>query len=288
MENIKVIGIDLGATNIRAATVGQGLASDIVSKRITSNGSMQVVLEDVFSVIDTLINEEIKAIGIGVPSVVDVDEGIVYDVQYIPSWKEVPLKRILQECYQIPVFVNNDANCFAAGEFYFGVLNGASSLVGLTIGTGLGAGIIVNKKLYAGYNCGAGEIGFFPYLDNILEYYCSGSFFTNLHGLDGMQVFKDAQSGDSTALQLYSELGAHIGNAIKYVMYSFDPEVIVLGGSVSSAFSFFESTMYDQLKTFPYQKSVERITIKPSSLQNGAILGAAALYHDSLTNKILP
>src|SRR5438105_12306998 len=107
MNKKKVIGIDLGATNIRGACVSENDISEIKSQRIRSNGTEQEVLDDVFALVDTLINDDVKAIGIGVPSVVDVEEGIVYDVQYIPSWKEVHLKKHMEERYRIPVFVNN-------------------------------------------------------------------------------------------------------------------------------------------------------------------------------------
>jgi glucokinase len=282
MSNIKVIGIDLGATNIRGAIVENNTIGNIVSQRIKSDGSVEDVLNDIYTVVDALLqNDTTSAIGIGVPSVVDVAEGIVYDVQYIPSWKEVHLKKLMQERYNIPVYVNNDANCFAVGELYFGKGKGVDSMVGVTLGTGLGTGIITHGKLYAGYNCGAGEIGLFPYIDNILEYYCSGSFFNNVYGLDGVQVFKDAQAGDARALELYAELGTHVGNAIKMVMYAYDPELIILGGSVSHAFDYFKDTMWQVIKTFAYTKTLERVKIEISELQNSGIIGAAALYYDN-------
>jgi glucokinase len=138
MTGAKVIGIDLGATNIRGAVVSGNSLSDIVAVRIHSDGEVEDVLGDIYHVVDRLIREGVEAIGIGVPSVVDVEEGIVYDVQYIPSWVEVPLKKILESRYGKPVFVNNDANCFALGEYYFGKGRGAGSMIGLTLGTGLG------------------------------------------------------------------------------------------------------------------------------------------------------
>lgn len=280
MDN-KIIGIDLGATNIRGAVVTGDTLSDIVSARIHSDGSVEEVLNDVYQVVDALIDDSIKAIGIGVPSVVDVKEGIVYDVLYIPSWKEVHLKKLMEDRYHIPVFVNNDANCFAVGEYHFGKGKGVDSMIGLTLGTGLGAGVIINNKLYAGFNCGAGEFGLFNYLDNILEYYCSGSFFQNVYQLDGVQVFEDAKKGNKRALELYAELGTHIGHAIKMVMYAYDPQLIILGGSVRHAYSFFEKTMWEQIKTFVFTKSAERIRVEASALQNSGILGAAALYYDA-------
>ena len=183
--------------------------------------------------------------------------------------------------YHKRVFVNNDANCFAVGEYYFGKGRGVASMVGLTIGTGLGGGLIINERLFAGYNCGAGEIGLLPYRDNILEYYCSGSFFKNVHGLDGVKVFEAAGRGDASALALYSELGVHVGQAIKTVMYAYDPELIVLGGSVSQAYAWFRETMSAAVRTLVYAKSAERIRIEVSELKNSGILGAAALYYDA-------
>jgi glucokinase len=281
MTDTKVIGIDLGATNIRGAVVeGQSL-SDIVSTRIHGDGTVEDVLGDIYHVIDAFISPAIAAIGIGVPSVVDVPDGIVYDVQYIPSWVEVPLKRILESRYHKPVFVNNDANCFALGEHYFGKGREAASMIGLTLGTGLGGGVIINNKLFAGHNCGAGEIGLLPYKDNVLEYYCSGSFFRNLYNLDGVKVFEDAKEGSARALELYAELGTHVGQAIKATMYAYDPQLIVLGGSVSQAYSLFSKTMWATIRTFAYAKSAERIRIEVSELANSGILGAAALYFDA-------
>jgi glucokinase len=281
MKNDKIIGIDLGATNIRGAVVSGDAVSEIVSRRIHIKGTEEEVLEDVYRVIDQLLITDVKAIGIGVPSVVDVARGIVYDVVHIPSWKEVHLKEILEARYHIPVFVNNDANCFALGEHYFGKGKGIENMIGVTLGTGLGAGIIVNNHLYAGINCGAGEFGMVDYLDQNYEYYASGSFFSNVHALDGENVFKKAKAGDAASLQLYGELGTHLGNAIKMVMYTYDTALIILGGSVPAAFDFFEKAMWERINTFGFPKSIELLQIKPSELANSGILGAAALYYDA-------
>jgi glucokinase len=277
----KVIGIDLGATNIRGAVVNGEDISEIISRRVQTKGTELQVLNDVYSLIDALIDGEVKAIGIGVPSVVDVKLGIVYDVIHIPSWKEVHLKELLENRYHIPVFVNNDANCFALGEHYFGKGKGVEDMVGLTIGTGVGAGIIINNHLYAGKNCGAGEFGMVDYLDHNYEFYSSGSFFQNVYGLNGEEVYKNARNGDAQALKLYAEMGKHLGNAIKMIMYTYDTGLIILGGSVPAAFDFFEEAMWERIKTFEFPKSIEQLEIKTSALENSGILGAAALYYDA-------
>jgi glucokinase len=280
MKSNNIIGIDLGATNIRGAIISGNEISEIKSQRIKSNGTEEEVLHDVFNLIDSLINHDITAIGIGVPSVVDTEVGIVDDVVYIPSWKEVHLKKILEERYKIPVLVNNDANCFALGEYYFGKGKGYNSVIGLAIGTGVGAGIIINNKLYEGANCGAGEFGICDYLDKVYEYYCSGSFFKNVYNLDGEKVFMQAKEGDETALKLYAEMGIHLGNAIKLILYTYDPQLIILGGSVANAYQFYKETMWQRIKTCVFTKTAERIKIEISELKNSGILGAASLYYN--------
>lgn len=288
MKDIKIIGIDLGATNIRGAIVIDGHISKITSKRVQTEGTQEQVLEDVYSLIDTMMDDEVTAIGIGVPSVVDVQQGIVYNVIHIPSWKEVHLKELLESRYHIEVFVNNDANCFALGEYYFGEGQGFDHLIGLTIGTGLGAGIIINKNLHLGKNCGAGEFGMVDYRDHNYEYYCSGSFFMNVYRLNGEEVFEKAKNGDQQALHLYQELGVHLGNAIKMILYTYDPELIIFGGSVTSAFDLFQEAMWEQIKTFGFPKSTEQLQIKRSTLENSGILGAAALYDHSIKEPTPP
>jgi glucokinase len=255
---------------------------NIQSKKINSTGTVDDVLADFYLLIDTLIDTEVLAIGIGVPSVVDLEKGIVYDVQHIPSWKEVHLKEILEAKYKIPVFVNNDANCFALGEFHFGKGKDKKNMIGLAIGTGLGAGAIVNKHLFAGANCGVGEFGMVDYLDHNYEYYASGQFFSHKYNLDGEVVFELAKAGDLPAQQYYAELGIHLGNAIKLIMYTFDASYIVLGGSVRHAYPYFQKSMWDRINTFAYEHSIKNLTIELSDLENAAILGAAGLYYDQL------
>jgi glucokinase len=276
----KIIGIDLGGTHVRAGVVSEGRLENIASVRIPSDGAVDEVLRVIFQLVDPLIDENIKAIGIGVPSVVDVEKGIVYDVQNIPSWKVVELKKLMEERYRLPVLINNDANCFALGEKYFGKGQKAHSLIGLTIGTGLGAGIIINDKLYPGLNTGAGEFGCVDYLDKYYEYYASGQFFENCYHTNGEVVFQKAQSGDPLSIMILEELGTHIGNAIKMILYTYCPELIILGGSISKSYSFFEKTMWERIHTYIYSNTLEHFHLEISELENGGVLGAAALYYD--------
>ena len=238
-------------------------------------------MEELYQLTDQIIIPDVKSIGIGVPGLVDIKNGMVYDVVHIPSWKEVPLKKIMQERYGVPVFINNDANCFALGEYYFGQSKQVDSMIGLTIGTGLGSGLIINQKLYNGKNGGAGEFGMVDYLDKCYEYYAAGQFFKNVHNVSGELVFEDAKNGNITALKMYDEMGAHLGNFIKILLYSLDVDLIVLGGSVRHAMPFFTKMMWQQIETFAFKKSLKNLEIKVSELENAGVLGAAYLQYDS-------
>jgi glucokinase len=279
---MSIIGVDLGGTNVRAGLVESGRLAGVETAAVHGDGPEKAVLEDIFGVIDPLIGAGIEGIGVGVPSVVDLKEGIIYDVQNIPSWKKVPLKALLEERYRLPSYVNNDANCFAAGEKHFGKGKPYDNFVGLILGTGLGAGIIANGRLFSGANCGAGEFGMLPYKDRNFEYYACGQFFTNIHGMSGKALAERARKGDAAALAVFDEFGDHLGQAMKAVLYAADPEVVILGGSVSKSYALFKDAMWKAMQDFAYSITLRKIRIEISETENIAILGAAALYLDAL------
>lgn len=281
MKEKNILGLDLGGTNVRAGLVRNQQLGQVSSIKINPNGSVDEVLAQICGLIDESKPENLDGIGIGVPSVVDIEKGIVYDVQNIPSWKEVPIKSIMQERYSTPTFVNNDANCFALGEKYFGKGVGYQSIIGLILGTGFGGGVIVDGKSYAGVNCGAGEFGMIPYLDSIYEHYCSGQFFTKNFQQTGEEVFQRAVRDEEEALKVWTEYGRHLGNGIKTILHAYDPEIIILGGSVRKALRFFEQSMWESIESFTYSNSIKRLKIEVSELDHIAILGAAALYYDA-------
>lgn len=284
-----VIGVDMGATKINVGLVSN---NEVQIKNLFAFDSQQSqtdIISDLMDGISELMTDSVVGIGIGVPSLVDVETGTVYDVQNIPSWKEVPLKKLLEERYNIPVCVNNDANCFAIGEKYFGAGKDIHNFVGLTLGTGLGGGIVIHDQLYSGRNCGAGEFGSVPYKDYIFESYCSGKFFKNDEDLNGKIISERARKNDPEAISIFNEYGTHLGELILTVLYSLDPDAILLGGSVCHDFKFFEKSMWEKISEFPYKRSIERLQILPSALVDSAVLGAAALYFDAIASgKVTP
>ena len=273
------IGVDLGGTKVHTAKIVEQSCEKACRLLIPKNGTEQEVLNVIIDAIAQVIDHDVEAIGIGVPSLVDQQLGIVYDVQNIPSWKKVYLKELLEIHFGCPVYVNNDANCFSLGELYFGAGKETNSFIGLTIGTGIAGGIIINNKLYNGFNTGAGEFGMLAYLEENFEYYCSGQFFENVHSISGQEAFEKANSGDLATLSMYTDFGKHLGNLIIQVLYTYDPELIILGGSVSKAYSFFKKGIYSSLEQFAFQHSISNLKIVVSDDSDIAVKGAAALCY---------
>ena len=281
-----IVGIDMGGTQIRAAQILDGKPERTIAGSVSATEAAEVILEELFTITDQVMDSTVKAIGIGVPSVVDVEKGIVYDVQNIPSWKEVHLKKYMEARYKVPVMVNNDANCFALGEKYFGQGKAYETFVGLNLGTGLGAGILIDGRLYAGPNCGAGEFGMVAYKEHFYEYYTSGQFFKNCHNTSGQTVYTKARKGDPEALAIWEEFGLHLGNAIQMILYCYDTDCIILGGSISKAYRFFKDSMWAQVRRFAYPRSLEHLRVPISKLAHSGVLGAAALYYNEMFTKI--
>ena len=273
-----IIGIDLGGTWIKVGRILNEQLVETKKTRTPDTTKEEVVTKAIIDSIKQVIQPTTEAIGIGIPSVVDREKGIVYDVCNIPSWKEVPIKEILEKEFGIPVFVDNDANCFAIGERIYGKGKDYSHFVGIAMGTGLGAGIVQNGRLLQDANCGSGEFGIVPYLDSDYEHYCSGMYFEGINK-DGQQVFEAAKAGDGEALEIMNELGVHVGNVVKLVVSAIDPQMIVFGGSVAQSFQFFKESMFNELKNYPFQNSIRNLKLEVSDMDNPAILGAAALCY---------
>lgn len=272
-----ILGVDLGGTSIQLGVLDDGILINRNAFPSPSHDDEVTSLRFLIDCIKTIITPQVKGIGIGVPSIVDVERGIVYDVVNIPSWKEVPLKSILEQEFGIPVFVNNDSNCFALGELYFGQGKGYNHIIAITLGTGVGAGVIIDGKLYDGQNTGAGEIGCITYLEQNFEYYCASNYFEHFYHTTGKKVFQLAELGNQDALQIWNEFGHHLGMLIQTVLYTYDPQVIILGGSISKAYRYFEESMKQSLETFSYPSALQNLLIKISDNEDVALLGAAGL-----------
>lgn len=270
------LSIDLGGTNIRIAQVENGKCLQKKTVACLAQQDASTVLEQLFQLIEALKNEQVDGIGIGVPSIVDSEKGIVYNVANISSWTEMHLKEVLEEKFGIPVAVNNDSNCFTLGESLFGAGKAYANVVGVTIGTGIGAGVMINHQLYGGQYMGAGEIGSLPYLDADFEHYCS-SFFFKRYNVTGAFIADKAKLGDQVAMEIWREFGMHLGNMMKAILYSYAPQAIILGGGIVAAFPFFKNAMIAEMDSFPYKVILKNVRVIASQNEESSLLGASAL-----------
>ena len=272
-----VIGVIFGGKHLSAARIENGVIADIVHREVNNREAEEVILSEIIHTINSVYTDSVAGIGVGVPSLVDVKHGIVINPTNIPSWHKVHLKDILEEQFNVPVYINNDANCFALGEKYFGVAKDYENIAGITIATGFGVGIIINGKLYSGRNAGAGEFCSIPYRDHDYEYYCSTKYFEEKYGLKNEILLARAKKRDKIALAIYELFGMDLGNAIKTIMYALDPDAIVIGGIMAEAYDFYKEAMLKTVNSFIYKGTVKNIKIFKSTEANIPVYGAAAL-----------
>lgn len=277
-KKMKITGLDIGGTKIHIGEVQEGKILKDIKFSTSSGAPKEQVLEEIVAGLEEIMSKDSAGIGIGVPGLVDEDRGIVYNVQNIPSWRKVFLKDYLENHFNKPVYITNDANTFAAGEKMYGKGRDYKNFVGITLGTGIGTGIIINNQVYSGTYSGAGEFGGIPYLDKTLEDYSSGKFFKQEMGIPGRKVLALAQQGDKKALETFEKYGTHVGNAIKIMLFSISPEAVFLGGSVSKCFEYFKDSMRKSIDEFPYKIITQDLVIERSGIANGSILGSAALF----------
>jgi glucokinase len=272
-----ILGLDIGGTGIKGGILIKGHLEDIRTIPTPALESKAIILETIASFIETYNHYDFVGIGIGIPGLVDTQEGIVLGLANIPSFQHVELKKFLVDRFSKPVFVNNDANCFAIGVHKYGVGKPFKNLVGITLGTGTGGGIVINGHLYSGLFSAAGEWCSAPYLDHNFEYYCSGKFFHNFYHSKPKVLSKQALAGDPVALQAFEEFGKHLGELLKMIMYSLAPEAIVLGGSIRKTYPLFKKSLFKTLATFAYPSVLANLQILISELDETAIHGAVAL-----------
>lgn len=274
-----VLGIDLGGTNLCLGIIENGVVKERISvPSFQPSATLEETLEYLAEQIGKVLTPEIEKIGIGVPTVVDVHRGIVYEAANIPSWTEVHLKDFLEARFGLPVSVNNDANCYAMGAYgKYPEDAKPEALVAMTLGTGLGVGIVDNGRLICGVNCGAGEIGYLGYNGGCLEEFCSKQFFAK-YNADSYELSLAAQAGDPEAIKLFKEFGRHLGYAVSIVMFAYDPSHVVFGGGIANALPLFKDSIMEYLReNFPLSKSVDKLTIDAQTSIDTPILGASLI-----------
>jgi glucokinase len=247
----RLIGVDVGGTKVSVAVLTGSKLSEPRVAPTERSGSDALLDQLVSAVEDAAGDDGVAAVGLGVPSVVDWESGRVRSSVNIPL-KDVPLREVLSDRLGVPVFVDNDASVAALAE---AEASGARDLVMLTVGTGVGGGVILDGRLFRGTTGAAPELGHwiigadletgepeqrdrFPQPGS-LEALASGTALDALardRGFeDGRAVVEAAQDGDENACEVITLLGRRLGVGIANAINAFDPEVVAIGGGVSAA-----------------------------------------------------
>ncbi len=277
LNHLKTLGIDIGGTNIDLGLVAAGQLLEKKSFEVDNFKDRQELLDQLITTIGSFDLKGVRGIGLGVPGIIDPDKGFIHDLQNLPMWYKLPLAEILNKEFSLPVKLNNDAGCYALGHAHYGQGRLYKNFVALTLGTGLGLGIIINGTLYSGMMAGAGEIGMLPYEAGIVEDYAASAFFVRHYGQSAKALYDQARQNSEMAVEAFNHYGLHLGNAIKIVMSMYAPEAIIIGGSIAKAYPFFWQSMKKAISNFEYTQQLDNTVVVAAQHQDMGVMGAAAL-----------
>ena len=305
-----VIGVDLGSTKISTAisTIEGNILANVVLPTKAEEGEAAVLGRIVQSIDEVIVGsstsiDEIEAIGIGSPGPLDAKKGIIITTPNLP-FKDYNLVQPLKEKYNIPVYLDNDANAAAIGEYMFGAGKGKNSIVYFTVSTGVGGGAVLDGKVYRGHTSNALEIGHTTVDPNgprcncgnlgCLEAMSSGTAIakkgkeavstnveTSLKKHDTVtsyEVFKEAEAGDEVAKDIIDNALTYLGIGVANAIATFDPEMIIIGGGVSKAGDIVFDTLKKVVNKRCFKSMAESCEIVPAGLGSDAgVVGAVAL-----------
>lgn len=286
------IGIDLGGTKIMIGAInndGKVLGNPI---KIATNSteSAQRIVKRIVNSVEQLLQQlnltinQIKGIGIGTTGPLDINRGIILECPQLPTMRNFSLKNALQSYFAIKVYINNDANCLIYAETVFGCATAKNIVLGFTLGTGIGSAIIMDGNIINGARSAAGEIWISPYKEGIIENYISGEGITNTYykitGLrkNPLEIEQLACQENKDALQTWNKFGAHLAVPIAWSVNLIDPDIVVIGGSISNAYPFFKQSLLTNLEKLvcPVPNKITPVAL--AELGNYAgFIGAACL-----------
>ena len=302
------IGVDIGGTNIKfGITNSQGVV------RFRSNLETRGYLSDRRHLIEALIDSvqglvhgsglkcrDIAGIGIGLPGLIDPEKGLVKFLPNIPGWRDVPLKKIFERSTGIPTALENDVNMITLGEWKFGAGQGYQNLICMTLGTGVGGGLILNNQLYRGEGYVAGELGHIPINEKGPVCNCGGfacfertvgnryltQRIATIFRRRDLQIeddFRLAINGNARAIKFWDETATHIGNALTGIVNVLNPPLIIIGGGIANNERFLFKKIREVIARRAMRVQSRMVKIVRAALGNDAgILGAQVLVKEGL------
>ena len=238
------IGIDVGGTKIHAAAVGS--SGKILRQALAETPKEKdEAVAKIVELAKSLADKNTVAIGIGFPGPVD-SSGRIIEAANLPGWKGVPLARIVSKATRLPCTVDNDAKCFLLAEMEYGAAIGKRNVVGVIMGTGFGSALAIDGKIYRGGHGSAGEVGHTIISEKSgaagfrnsgeLESFASGRAIAAMaQGTDARVVFDNAKQGNKKDREIAERAARYAGIGLANTINVLDPEMIVVGGSLSNA-----------------------------------------------------
>ena len=294
------IAVDIGGTHLRAAVYPLHSQEPLEHKKITTKHPGESPWDRLVKLITSIwpAGEEVAGIGVAAPGPLDPYRGVLFSAPNIPEWINLPLVKLLQDQYHVPVTVGNDANLAALSEWRFGAGKGHKHLVYMTISTGIGGGVIADNRMLVGTRgltaefghvsvlpdgplCGCGQRGHLealaagPAIARWVETEIANgvpSSLAKLEQITAKQVAEAANLGDELARRALLRAGAFIGKALADILHIFNPSIIVIGGGVSRS---------GALLMDPIRKEMEARVMNPHYLDN-LTLTTAALGDDTV------
>ncbi|MBI9095193.1 MAG: ROK family protein [Sphaerochaeta sp.] len=284
MAGILFIGVDIGGTKT-SVSLGNEEGQIINKVQFITKKEPQEVLSECYVAIDQLLftidKQMVKALGISCGGPLDSKEGIIQSPPNLPLWDDIPVVRLFQQHTNIPSYLENDANACALAEWLWGSAKGCDSMIFLTFGTGLGAGLILDGRLYRG-SCGlAGEIGHWRMKDTgplcygkrgSWEGFCSGSGIRELYraktniNLSAKDVCLLAEKGDEPALSVIETSARALGQGLALLIDLLNPQCIVIGSIFSRSEALFRGFMEEEIQKEALVQTANVCKVYPSAL----------------------
>ena len=317
-----IVGVDLGGTNIVAGAMTADGSRHLAMRSIPTNSAVgdEGVAERIVGLVEAVILDTMEqndssrrdfiGIGVGAPGPLDREKGIVLVAPNL-GWRDFPLRQRIQERLHLPTTLDNDANCATFGEWWQGAARGGRNVVGLTIGTGIGGGLILNGALYHGSSDMAGEIGHTTIDLNgrhckcgnygCLEAYASGPAIATrarevlvreegesvipamVHGrfeeITAQTVYDAAKAGDSVANEIVRDTARYLGAGVANLLNIFNPDTVVIAGGVTAAGDALFVPLRAEVRRRAFGPAVRAVKIVPGTLPGSAgVVGAVASF----------
>ena len=294
------IGIDIGGTNLKAGLVNdEGSILAVEKRKIAEVSDQKALVEALVALTQSLTErggltpEQIRSVGVGVPGAVEIHSGAVLYTCNLPL-RNVPLRKLFHRYLPYPLYVENDANCAALAEYYAGAGKGSKRFVTITLGTGVGAGILHNGQIYHGANGMAGEVGHMSIVYHgepcpcgrrgCWERYAATTALVraakekNPAWTDGRAIFAAAEAGNPEVLALLDAWTDEIAQGLAGMVHIFNPQLILIGGGVSAQQKLLIEPIAAKVKASVMPAFAEGLEIRAAQLHNDAGMVGAVYY----------